>query len=198
MAYPIVLDMDWVGGSFGIENILNFSNEEMAQLCEYDEEAVERETTQQQQGTTPSPNSAQSSGEPIFPPVELLQAESGPQKPWRRPRSKRPRPAPRVWTLSPQEIGSPGKGFPAKKWPEREAPARRCSHCLVEKTPQWRMGPMGPRTLCNACGVRYKSGRLFPEYRPAASPTFRLDLHSNSHRKVLEMRRGNTNNVLVN
>ncbi|KAI3699081.1 hypothetical protein L2E82_43104 [Cichorium intybus] len=49
---------------------------------------------------------------------------------------------------------------------------RRCTHCASEKTPQWRTGPLGPKTLCNACGVRYKSGRLVPEYRPAASPTF--------------------------
>lgn len=66
---------------------------------------------------------------------------------------------------------------------------RRCSHCQTQKTPQWRTGPLGPKTLCNACGVRYKSGRLFPEYRPACSPTFSVDVHSNSHRKVLEMRR---------
>lgn len=71
------------------------------------------------------------------------------------------------------------------------APAqpRRCSHCLVQKTPQWRTGPLGSKTLCNACGVRYKSGRLLPEYRPAGSPTFVSHIHSNSHRKVLEMRR---------
>ncbi|XP_027159703.1 GATA transcription factor 5-like [Coffea eugenioides] len=67
--------------------------------------------------------------------------------------------------------------------------SRRCSHCQVNKTPQWRTGPLGPKTLCNACGVRYKSGRLFPEYRPACSPTFSQEAHSNSHRKVLEMRR---------
>lgn len=65
---------------------------------------------------------------------------------------------------------------------------RRCSHCQVQKTPQWRAGPLGPKTLCNACGVRYKSGRLLPEYRPAASPTFISEIHSNSHKKVLEMR----------
>ncbi|GJU21494.1 GATA transcription factor 4-like protein [Tanacetum coccineum] len=35
---------------------------------------------------------------------------------------------------------------------------RRCTHCSSEKTPQWRTGPLGPKTLCNACGVRYKSG----------------------------------------
>ncbi|KAE8690645.1 squalene synthase family protein [Hibiscus syriacus] len=66
---------------------------------------------------------------------------------------------------------------------------RRCSHCQVQKTPQWRTGPLGAKTLCNACGVRYKSGRLLPEYRPACSPTFSGDMHSNSHRKVLEMRK---------
>ena len=65
---------------------------------------------------------------------------------------------------------------------------RRCSHCLAQRTPQWRAGPLGPKTLCNACGVRYKSGRLLPEYRPAKSPTFVSYLHSNSHKKVMEMR----------
>eukprot|EP01018_Ginkgo_biloba_P020579 Gb_13387 [translate_table: standard] len=67
--------------------------------------------------------------------------------------------------------------------------ARRCSHCLVQKTPQWRTGPLGPKTLCNACGVRFKSGRLLPEYRPALSPTFSNEIHSNCHRKVVEIRR---------
>ncbi|XP_062204863.1 GATA transcription factor 4-like [Phragmites australis] len=70
-----------------------------------------------------------------------------------------------------------------------EAGVRRCTHCASEKTPQWRTGPLGPKTLCNACGVRFKSGRLMPEYRPAASPTFVLTQHSNSHRKVMELRR---------
>uniref|UniRef100_A0A7N0ZRJ1 GATA transcription factor n=1 Tax=Kalanchoe fedtschenkoi TaxID=63787 RepID=A0A7N0ZRJ1_KALFE len=70
-----------------------------------------------------------------------------------------------------------------------DSTGRRCSHCQVQKTPQWRAGPEGAKTLCNACGVRFKSGRLYPEYRPACSPTFRSDVHSNSHRKVLEMRK---------
>ncbi|KAL0384036.1 UNVERIFIED_CONTAM: GATA transcription factor 5 [Sesamum radiatum] len=84
---------------------------------------------------------------------------------------------------------------PAKKQkrkPDAESGSvsgRRCTHCQVQKTPQWRTGPLGPKTLCNACGVRFKSGRLFPEYRPACSPTFSQEMHSNSHRKVLEMRR---------
>ncbi|KAH6810390.1 hypothetical protein C2S51_024152 [Perilla frutescens var. frutescens] len=67
-------------------------------------------------------------------------------------------------------------------------PTKKCTHCEITKTPQWREGPLGPKTLCNACGVRYRSGRLYPEYRPAASPTFVPSLHSNSHKKVIEMR----------
>lgn len=70
-----------------------------------------------------------------------------------------------------------------------ESSGRKCLHCATDKTPQWRTGPMGPKTLCNACGVRYKSGRLMSEYRPASSPTFVSNKHSNSHRKVLELRR---------
>ncbi|KAG1368382.1 GATA transcription factor 2 [Cocos nucifera] len=70
----------------------------------------------------------------------------------------------------------------------KEQQIRRCTHCLSHKTPQWRAGPLGPKTLCNACGVRFKSGRLLPEYRPAKSPTFVSYKHSNSHKKVMEMR----------
>ncbi|CAL9052711.1 GATA transcription factor 5 isoform X1 [Musa acuminata AAA Group] len=74
---------------------------------------------------------------------------------------------------------------------------RRCSHCGAQKTPQWRAGPLGAKTLCNACGVRFKSGRLLPEYRPACSPTFVNHIHSNSHRKVLEMRRKKEAELLI-
>ncbi|XP_024530641.1 glutamic acid-rich protein-like [Selaginella moellendorffii] len=81
-----------------------------------------------------------------------------------------------------QQQQQSGDGLP-------EMPSRKCSHCQTQKTPQWRAGPLGPKTLCNACGVRFKSGRLLPEYRPAGSPSFVSDKHSNSHRKVLEMRR---------
>ncbi|TVU20556.1 hypothetical protein EJB05_36770 [Eragrostis curvula] len=124
-------------------------------------------------------------------------------------------PSPASAAISPSESGTDAApAFPAKKpaksAKKKDAPAtppaappspaaaaaagaggegRRCLHCETDKTPQWRTGPMGPKTLCNACGVRYKSGRLVPEYRPAASPTFVVSKHSNSHRKVLELRR---------
>ncbi|XP_020093060.1 GATA transcription factor 12-like [Ananas comosus] len=79
-----------------------------------------------------------------------------------------------------QQLGGQGQG--------QGQQLRRCTHCLSHKTPQWRAGPLGPKTLCNACGVRFKSGRLLPEYRPAKSPTFVSYKHSNSHKKVMEMR----------
>ncbi|KAL6651126.1 hypothetical protein ACP70R_010051 [Stipagrostis hirtigluma subsp. patula] len=92
----------------------------------------------------------------------------------------------------PKKRGRKPKHIPQSEAWRHASPSpadRRCSHCGVQKTPQWRAGPEGAKTLCNACGVRYKSGRLLPEYRPACSPTFVSSIHSNSHRKVLEMRR---------
>ncbi|XWS32385.1 hypothetical protein CRYUN_Cryun23aG0155000 [Craigia yunnanensis] len=100
-----------------------------------------------------------------------------------------------TWTeMSEASAAFTGKSKAKKEIQRQASPApeggvRRCTHCASEKTPQWRTGPLGPKTLCNACGVRYKSGRLVPEYRPAASPTFVLTQHSNSHRKVLELQR---------
>jgi len=35
---------------------------------------------------------------------------------------------------------------------------RRCMMCGVLKTPQWRAGPSGQKTLCNACGVKAARG----------------------------------------
>uniref|UniRef100_A0A0E0M8C9 GATA-type domain-containing protein n=1 Tax=Oryza punctata TaxID=4537 RepID=A0A0E0M8C9_ORYPU len=65
----------------------------------------------------------------------------------------------------------------------------QCRHCGTAETTQWRHGPEGHRTLCNACGLRYRSGKLVPEYRPLKSPTFSPELHSNKHRRVLQLRR---------
>lgn len=31
----------------------------------------------------------------------------------------------------------------------------RCFHCGETDTPEWRRGPAGPKTLCNACGLQY-------------------------------------------
>lgn len=128
------------------------------------------------------------------------------QQPTKAARSKRSRNSQNLWSsrlLVPTQSDSgsmylvnPDKVRKCPKPVKRKEPAmmaasdgRKCLHCATDKTPQWRTGPLGPKTLCNACGVRYKSGRLVPEYRPAASPTFVTTQHSNSHRKVMELRR---------
>lgn len=36
---------------------------------------------------------------------------------------------------------------------------RTCSVCGTSKTPLWRSGPQGPKSLCNACGIRFKKAR---------------------------------------
>ncbi|XP_043696179.1 GATA transcription factor 23-like [Telopea speciosissima] len=37
--------------------------------------------------------------------------------------------------------------------------ARICADCKTSKTPLWRSGPHGPKSLCNACGIRYRKRR---------------------------------------
>jgi hypothetical protein len=41
-----------------------------------------------------------------------------------------------------------------KKRRGRAAPPGRCHSCNRAETPEWRRGPDGARTLCNACGLR--------------------------------------------
>ncbi|ONK59301.1 uncharacterized protein A4U43_C08F5040 [Asparagus officinalis] len=36
---------------------------------------------------------------------------------------------------------------------------RVCSSCKTTKTPLWRSGPQGPKSLCNACGIRQMKAR---------------------------------------
>ncbi|KKY21435.1 putative gata-type sexual development transcription factor [Phaeomoniella chlamydospora] len=49
-------------------------------------------------------------------------------------------------------------GFAAgdsKKRRGKAAPPGRCHSCNRAETPEWRRGPDGARTLCNACGLHY-------------------------------------------
>jgi len=42
----------------------------------------------------------------------------------------------------------------AKK-PKAEDEIHVCTDCGTVESPEWRRGPQGPKTLCNACGLRY-------------------------------------------
>ncbi|KAG5559206.1 hypothetical protein RHGRI_008949 [Rhododendron griersonianum] len=47
---------------------------------------------------------------------------------------------------------------------------RVCSDCNTTKTPLWRSGPRGPKSLCNACGIRQrKARRAMAAAAPAAA-----------------------------
>jgi GATA-binding protein, other eukaryote len=99
-----------------------------------------------------------------------------------RRREKSPPPPPPTAGITAAALAPPPSGKKdkqKKKW---------CLHCGTTWSLQWRTGPMGVSTLCNACGVRYRQGRLVPEYRPRASPTFDQSEHSYKHRKVLQLR----------
>ncbi|ORX57541.1 hypothetical protein DM01DRAFT_313597 [Hesseltinella vesiculosa] len=40
------------------------------------------------------------------------------------------------------------------------ASGRKCAYCGSKTTPMWRRGPEGAGTLCNACGVKWKHGKI--------------------------------------
>ncbi|KAJ5668566.1 Zinc finger NHR/GATA-type, partial [Penicillium maclennaniae] len=46
-------------------------------------------------------------------------------------------------------------GADSKKRRGKAAPPGRCHSCNRAETPEWRRGPDGARTLCNACGLHY-------------------------------------------
>ncbi|XP_038875549.1 GATA transcription factor 18-like [Benincasa hispida] len=55
--------------------------------------------------------------------------------------------------------------------------ARRCANCDTTSTPLWRNGPRGPKSLCNACGIRFKK----EERRAAAATVNSTAAESNHH-----------------
>ncbi|XP_010257468.1 PREDICTED: GATA zinc finger domain-containing protein 12-like [Nelumbo nucifera] len=59
----------------------------------------------------------------------------------------------------------------------RGDPIKRCAGCETTNTPLWRNGPKGFKSLCNACGLRYKK----EEKKILGSP----DTHSKSRGRKL-------------
>lgn len=50
-------------------------------------------------------------------------------------------------------------------------PIRVCADCNTTKTPLWRSGPRGPKSLCNACGIRQRKARRAMAAAAAAAAT---------------------------
>lgn len=87
--------------------------------------------------------------------------------------------------------------MPRRQMRRNRSSQRVCSHCERSDTPQWRAGPEGPGTLCNACGIRHGMGKLHPAYRPTSSPSFDSDKHSNRHRKVVKLMEQNADKLMM-
>ncbi|KAG0700394.1 hypothetical protein DFH29DRAFT_807722, partial [Suillus ampliporus] len=53
--------------------------------------------------------------------------------------------------------GGGGSGGGKNKYRKRSraTPPGKCHSCNIRETPEWRRGPDGARTLCNACGLHY-------------------------------------------
>ncbi|KAF8643234.1 hypothetical protein AX16_009123 [Volvariella volvacea WC 439] len=53
--------------------------------------------------------------------------------------------------------GAGSSGQPKSKYRKRSraTPPGKCHSCNIRETPEWRRGPDGARTLCNACGLHY-------------------------------------------
>nr|ABA95921.1 GATA zinc finger family protein, expressed [Oryza sativa Japonica Group] len=73
-----------------------------------------------------------------------------------------------VVVVAPPPPVDPGEEEAGKRAAKR---ARRCLNCDAVETPQWRSGPMGRSTLCNACGVRLRAVGSLPEHRAPAART---------------------------
>ncbi|KAI5998774.1 hypothetical protein EDD15DRAFT_2363639 [Pisolithus albus] len=52
----------------------------------------------------------------------------------------------------------------------RATPPGKCHSCNIRETPEWRRGPDGARTLCNACGLRECLSVLSPSSFSSSAP----------------------------
>ncbi|KAF9435083.1 hypothetical protein BGZ76_006917 [Entomortierella beljakovae] len=75
-------------------------------------------------------------------------------------KSKRPRDHDDKAPHSKKSTGAGSKKTGATGTSSVPTPQKRCGYCDCTSTPMWRRGPNGPSTLCNACGVKWKHGKI--------------------------------------
>lgn len=77
-------------------------------------------------------------------------------------------------TSTPSRTSSPGftSSSPVPHVAAAAGPAKECEYCGTSVTPMWRRGPSGKSTLCNKCGVKWRSGKILGGENggPALSP----------------------------
>ncbi|EXJ96039.1 hypothetical protein A1O1_01165 [Capronia coronata CBS 617.96] len=86
---------------------------------------------------------------------ELVVAQQTALSEQRARQTSRNHPEDEYAVLSEEFRGGGFTGADAKKRRGKAAPPGRCHSCNRAETPEWRRGPDGARTLCNACGLHY-------------------------------------------
>lgn len=67
----------------------------------------------------------------------------------------------------------------------KKMPQVKCHQCGLEETPEWRRGPTGSRSLCNACGIYYmKLLRKFTPHQAASVFVFKKKTNTIMERSV--------------
>ncbi|GAA5798919.1 hypothetical protein HPULCUR_004327 [Helicostylum pulchrum] len=93
---------------------------------------------------------------------------------------------PRTWRIGSSSPSSStiSNNIRQRKRGKRPAFQGRCHSCNISETPEWRRGPDGARTLCNACGLHYaKLARKQQENRGMSSNSSGI-LGSSSTRRL--------------
>ncbi|KAK0535179.1 hypothetical protein OC842_002408 [Tilletia horrida] len=77
----------------------------------------------------------------------------------------------------PLSSGPYGLRHPGMHGQQHQVPPKMCASCGTTNSPEWRRGPSGHKTLCNACGLRYSRSVLRAkkreEKRKASEPSLR-------------------------
>ncbi|KAI8580388.1 hypothetical protein K450DRAFT_236820 [Umbelopsis ramanniana AG] len=66
-----------------------------------------------------------------------------------------PQLSPEVLTASRNDQRRPSESYFRTNQPKNVFSAHTCESCGTDTSPEWRRGPSGHKTLCNACGLRY-------------------------------------------
>ncbi|CAO3616346.1 unnamed protein product [Mucor fragilis] len=67
-----------------------------------------------------------------------------------KPRKYQPYP-----TIPLENLLLPNNSDKQQQYLSSHHPKHHCQSCGTESSPEWRRGPTGHKTLCNACGLRY-------------------------------------------